>query len=157
MTWNRYQIEAFLYREARLIDEHRYDEWLSLWTDDGIYWVPCNEDDTDPARQVSIIYDDRVRLGDRVARLKSGAAWAQEPKSRMRRVIANLEIEEGENGEVSVASNFILAELRRHMQNLWAGRTIHKLRPENGDFKIVYKKVMLVNNDEEIPALVFLI
>lgn len=157
MAWNRYQIEAFLYREARLIDEHRYDEWLSLWTDDGIYWVPCNEDDTDPARQVSIIYDDRVRLGDRVARLKSGAAWAQEPKSRMRRVIANLEIEEGENGEVSVASNFILAELRRHMQNLWAGRTIHKLRPENGDFKIVYKKVMLVNNDEEIPALVFLI
>lgn len=157
MAWNRYQIEAFLYREARLIDEHRYDEWLSLWTDDGIYWVPCNEDDTDPARQVSIIYDDRVRLGDRVARLKSGAAWAQEPKSRMRRVIANLEIEEGENGEVSVASNFILAELRRHMQNLWAGRTLHKLRPENGDFKIVYKKVMLVNNDEEIPALVFLI
>lgn len=157
MAWNRYQIEAFLYREARLIDEHRYDEWLSLWTDDGIYWVPCNEDDTDPARQVSLIYDDRVRLGDRVARLKSGAAWAQEPKSRMRRVIANLEIEEGENGEVSVASNFILAELRRHMQNLWAGRTIHKLRPENGDFKIVYKKVMLVNNDEEIPALVFLI
>lgn len=43
------------------------------------------------------------------------------------------------------------------MQNLWAGRTIHKLRPENGDLKIAYKKVMLVNNDEEIPALVFLI
>src|SRR5437773_1767250 len=86
MGWNREQIEAFLYREARLIDEHRYDEWLSLWTDEAIYWVPCNEDDTDPERQVSIIYDDRVRLGERVARLQSGAAWAQEPKSRMRRV-----------------------------------------------------------------------
>ena len=157
MAWNREQIEAFLYREARLIDEHRYDQWLSLWTDEALYWVPCNEDDTDPERQVSIIYDDRGRLGERVARLKSGAAWAQEPKSRMRRVIANLEIEEGDNGEVSVASNFILAELRRHMQNLWAGRTIHKLRLENDDFKIAYKKVMLVNNDEEIPALVFLI
>ena len=157
MGWNREQIEAFLYREARLIDEHRYDEWLSLWTDAAIYWVPCNEDDTDPERQVSIIYDDRVRLGERVARLQSGAAWAQDPRSRMRRVIANIEIEERENGEVSVASNFILAELRRHVQNLWAGRTIHKLRLANGDFKIVYKKVMLVNNDEEIPALVFLI
>ena len=157
MGWNREQIETFLYREARLIDEHRYDEWLSLWTDDAIYWVPCNQDDADPERQVSIIYDDRVRLGERVERLKSGAAWAQEPKSRMRRVIANIEIEEGENGEVSVASNFILAELRRHVQNLWAGRTLHKLRPENGGFKIAYKKVMLVNNDEEIPVLVFLI
>jgi benzoate/toluate 1,2-dioxygenase beta subunit len=46
MGWNREQIEVFLYREARLIDEHRYDEWLSLWTDDGVYWVPCNEDDS---------------------------------------------------------------------------------------------------------------
>ena len=157
MGWDREQIETFLYREARLIDEHRYDEWLSLWTDDGTYWVPCNQDDTDPARQVSIIYDDRVRLGDRVERLKSGAAWAQEPKSRMRRVISNLEIEAGAHGEISVACNFMLVELRRHVQNLWAGRTVHRLRPEQGSLKIAYKKVMLVNNDEEIPALVFLI
>jgi len=157
MKWEREQIETFLYREARLIDEHRYDEWLSLWTDDGVYWVPCNQDETDPTRQVSIIYDDRLRLGDRVERLKSGAAWAQEPKSRMRRLIANIEIEEGAQGEVVVASNFLLAELRRHVQNIWVGRTVHRLRPENSSFKITYKKVMLVNNDEEIPALVFLI
>jgi 3-phenylpropionate/cinnamic acid dioxygenase small subunit len=157
MRQDREQIEAFLYREARLIDEHRYDEWLSLWTDDGIYWVPCNEDDTDPTRQVSIIYDDRVRLGDRVERLKSGAAWAQEPKSRMRRLIANLEIEDGAQGEVTVAANFLLVELRRHLQNLWAGRTVHRLRPEQGSFKLAYKKVLLINNDEEMPALVFLI
>ena len=157
MRQDREQIEAFLYREARLIDEHRYDEWLSLWTDDGIYWVPCNEDDTDPTRQVSIIYDDRVRLGDRVERLKSGAAWAQEPKSRMRRLIANLEIEDGAQGEVIVAANFLLVELRRHLQNLWAGRTVHRLRSEQGSFKLAYKKVLLINNDEEMPALVFLI
>src|SRR2546430_16484344 len=98
MGWDREQIETFLYREARLIDEHRYDEWLSLWTDDGIYWVPCNQDDTDPARQVSIIYDDRVRLGDRVAGLKSGAAGAQEAKSRMRRGVATPE--DGAEGAV---------------------------------------------------------
>jgi len=157
MRWDREQIETFLYREARLIDEHRYDEWLALWTDDGVYWVPCNQDDTDPTRQVSIIYDDRLRLGDRVARLKSGAAWAQEPKSRMRRLIANIEIEEGAQGEVVVAANFLLAELRRHVQNLWVGRTVHLLRLENGSFRIASKKVMLLNNDEEIPALVFLI
>ncbi len=75
----------------------------------------------------------------------------------MRRIIGNIEIEEGAKGEVVVAANFLLAELRRHVQNLWAGRTVHRLRPEQGSFKIAYKKVMLVNNDEEIPALVFLI
>ena len=56
----------------------------------------------------------------------------------------------------TLACNFMLAELRRHVQNLWAGRTVHRLRPEQGSFKIAYK-VMLLNNDEEIPALVFLI
>jgi 3-phenylpropionate/cinnamic acid dioxygenase small subunit len=75
----------------------------------------------------------------------------------MRRLIANLEIEDGAQGEVLVAANFLLVELRRHMQNLWAGRTVHRLRLEQGSFKLAYKKVLLINNDEELPALVFLI
>lgn len=151
------QIEGFLYREARFMDEHRYDEWLALWTDDALYWVPCNDDDIDPARQVSIIYDDRRRIGYRVDRLKSGLVHAQEPKSRMRRVISNVEIEEGQNGEVTVYSNFILTELRQHNHNTWAGRTIHKLRSDQGNLKMAYKKIILLNNDEEMPALQFLI
>src|SRR5579862_8003577 len=67
------------------MDESAYDEWLSLWTDDALYWVPCNRDDSDPAREISAVYDDRARLQTRIDRLKSGVAFAQEPKSRMRR------------------------------------------------------------------------
>jgi 3-phenylpropionate/cinnamic acid dioxygenase small subunit len=139
------------------MDEHVYDEWLSLWTEDALYWVPCNDDDIDPQRHVSIIYDNRPRLEDRIERLKSGAAYAQEPKSRLRRVVANVEIEEGDNGEVTVYSNFNLTELRRSRQDTFAGRTIHKLRPQGASFKIAYKKVLLVNNDEVIDNLTFLI
>ena len=59
-------VAAFLYREARLMDEHRYQEWLTLWeSSDTLYWVPCNDDDIDPRRQVSIIYDDHDRLMQR--------------------------------------------------------------------------------------------
>ena len=47
-----------LLSRRKLIDEHKYDEWLSLWTKDCLYWVPCNSDDADPARQAMIIYDD---------------------------------------------------------------------------------------------------
>ena len=47
-----YEIAQFLFREARLMDEHRYEEWLTLWADDGVYWVPCGHEDTDPLRQV---------------------------------------------------------------------------------------------------------
>ena len=157
MPVDRHQIENFLYREARLMDEHAYDEWLSLWAEDLLYWVPCNADDIDPQRHVSIIYDTRPFLEDRIERLKSGVAYAQEPKSRLRRVVSNIEIEEGDNGEVTVYSNFNLTELRRSRQDTFAGRTIHKLRPQDSGFKITYKKVLLVNNDEVIDNLTFLI
>jgi 3-phenylpropionate/cinnamic acid dioxygenase small subunit len=93
----------------------------------------------------------------RISRLKSGFAHAQEPKSRMRRVVSNIVIEEAENGEIVVFSNFLLAELRRGKQDLFAGRTIHRLRPHDGGFKLVSKKVLLVNNDEPIDNLTFLI
>jgi len=157
MGVERRQIEDFIYREARLMDEHRYDDWLALWMDDAIYWVPSNNDDIDPTQSVSIIYDDRRRIGDRIDRLKSGMAYAQKPPSRMRRVVSNLEVEEGENGEVTVYSNFVLTEIRRGVRNIWSGRTVHKLRLENGDLKMATKKVLLLENDTEIPSLVFLI
>ena len=157
MGVERRQIEDFIYREARLMDEHRYDDWLALWMDDAVYWVPSNNDDIDPTQSVSIIYDDRRRIGDRIDRLKSGMAYAQKPPSRMRRVVSNLEVEEGENGEVTVYSNFVLTEIRRGVRNIWSGRTVHKLRLEKGDLKMATKKVLLLENDTEIPSLVFLI
>lgn len=157
MSADRLKVESFLYREARLMDENAYDEWLSLWTDDALYWVPCNRDDSDPLREISAIYDDRTRLQGRIDRLKSGVAYAQDPKSRMRRLISNIEIEDADNGELIVSSNFMLVELRRSKQDLFAGRTIHRLRPEGDSFRICHKKVLLVNNDEVIDNLTFLV
>ncbi len=157
MAVDRHRVEGFLYREARLMDEHAYDEWLSLWAEDALYWIPCNRDEGDPTREVSIIYDDRRRLEDRIWRLKSSAAYAQEPKSRLRRVVSNIEIEEGEGGEITVYSNFNLTELRRGKQDTFAGRSVHRLLPAGDSFKITYKKVLLVNNNEVIDNLTFLI
>ncbi len=158
MTVDRQQIENFLYREARLMDESAYDAWLELYADDTLYWVPCNRDDVDPMREVSIYYDDHERLQERITRLKSGAAHSQEPRSRLLRIISNVEVAEADdNGEVTVFSNFHLTELRRSRQRLIAGRTTHKLRPDHGSFKIVMKKVILLNNDEVIDNLTFLV
>ena len=157
MAVDRQQVEQFIYYEADLMDEHRYDEWLALWTDDALYWVPSGRDDIDPKREISLIYDDRVRLQVRITRLKSGFAHAQEPKSRMRRVVSNIVPQEAENGDIVVFSNFLLTELRRGKQDTFAGRTVHRLRPDNGSFRLASKKVLLVNNDEYIDNLTFLI
>jgi 3-phenylpropionate/cinnamic acid dioxygenase small subunit len=157
MSIDRHKVENFLYREARLMDEHAYDEWLALWTDDALYWVPCNEDDFDPERHVSIVYENRARLEDRIARLKSGAAYAQDPKSRLSRIISNVEIEDENGTEAMVRSTFNVTALRRGRMDTFAGRAIHKLRPEGDSFKIAYKKVLLINNDVVIHNLTFLI
>src|ERR1700692_842046 len=157
MRVERQRIENFLYREARLMDEHAYDEWLALWTDDALYWVPCNEDDFDPERHVSIVYENRTRLEDRITRLKSGAAYAQDPKSRLSRVVSNVEIEDGDNSEKIVHSTFNVTALRRGRIDVFAGRAIHKLRPDGDSYKIAYKKVLLINNDQVINNLTFLI
>ncbi len=158
MPIDRQAIENFLYHEARLMDENDYDAWLALYAEEALYWVPCNEDDVDPARSISIYYDDRARLEARLTRLKRGAAHAQEPKSRLLRLISNVEVgEETDNGDITVYANFHLTELRRSRQRLLAGRTMHQLRPANGSFQIVLKKVVLLNNDEVIDNLTFLI
>jgi benzoate/toluate 1,2-dioxygenase beta subunit len=157
MPVDRQKIENFLYREARLMDEHAYDQWLALWTDDALYWIPCNEDDFDPERHVSIVYENKARLEDRIARLKSGAAYAQDPKSRLSRVVSNVEIE-GENDiETIVHSTFNVTALRRGRMDIFAGRAIHKLHRQGDSFRIAYKKVLLINNDMVINNLTFLI
>ena len=150
------EIVAFLTREARLMDEGRYREWLELWTDDAQYWVPCNDDDIDPKKQVSIIYDDRDRLGQRIERLLSGSVLSQQPRPRMRRVVSNIEIA-GEGEQISVQSNFLLALAKGDGQQLWAGRAIHELRRAGDGFVIRHKKVLLINSDQEMPLLQFLI
>ena len=138
------------------MDEHRYKDWLALWAEDGIYWVPCNDDDIDPARHVSIIYDDRERLQQRVERLMSGAVLAQEPKPRMRRVVSNIEIERrgrGDFGAVELRAGagergYAAALGRPHDPSAAArGRRLH----------IRHKKVLLINSDQEMPLLQFLI
>jgi benzoate/toluate 1,2-dioxygenase subunit beta len=156
MAGLRDRIEEFLYFEAKLIDEHRYDEWLGLWTEDGLYWVPCNSDDADPTRQAMIIYDNRARLGERIYRLTSGAAWAQQPRSRTRRLISNVEVRENEGG-FAVESNCLIAELRRSRQDIFAARVLHTLRPAGDSFHIALKKVLLLNNDDPIDNLTFLV
>ena len=153
---DRREAERLIFREAVCTDENRYEEWLSLWTSECLYWVPSNSDDVDPRTHVNIIYDNRVAMEARIARLKTGAAWAQDPPSKMRRVIGNIEIE-ADGEDLVVWSNFILTELRRSKQDTFAGRTLHIMRREEGQLRIAMKKVLLVNNDEVIDNLTFII
>ena len=154
-------VVAFLHKEARLADEARYAEWLALWTEDGVYWVPATTDpDADPDKHLSHVYDNRGRLDTRIKLLLTGHRYSQEPASLMRRLISNIEVTTADNGELVAESNFALAELaiqaKREM-HWWVGRTTHRLRRVDGELKMCRKKVVLVNAAEPLPNLSFLI
>ena len=151
----------FLYREARLADEARYAEWLALWTDDGVYWVPATTDPgADAERHLSHIYDNRARLETRVKMLQSGYRYSQEPASLMRRLVSNVEVAAADGGELSVESNFLLGELAiqaKHEMHWWVGRARHRLRRVDGAWRMSRKTVVLVNAAEPLPNLAFLL
>jgi 3-phenylpropionate/cinnamic acid dioxygenase small subunit len=157
-TLDRATVEAFLYQEARLADEGAYEAWGKLWTDDGVYWIPANLDDYDPKKHLSIIYDDRAQLQDRLDRLMSGKAWAQEPKSRVCRLISNVELGPvTDRGDVEVRSAFVLGEVRNGLQTSYYGRQVHHLRRSRDGIRIAFKKVLLINNDEPLHNLTFIV
>jgi benzoate/toluate 1,2-dioxygenase beta subunit len=151
------QIEQFVYREARYADEHDYDAWEALWTDDALYWVPAGGDLTDPAGQMSVIYDNRSRIATRLNQLRTGRRYAQSPPSGLRRVISNIEMLGREGSDVTVAANFVLAEARERGAQTWAGRVTYRLRLGDDGIRLAGKQVLLVNRDQPLPTLAFLI
>lgn len=153
----RADAEAFLYLEARLMDTHAFDEWFALWTTDAHYWIPCNDDDYDPYLHISIVNENHRGLANRIARLESGAAWAQDPRSRLSRIVGNIEHEPAGEDECIVLSTFQVIASRQGTIEHVAGRNTHRLRRTDDGLRLVSKKVVLVDNDEVMGNLTFLI
>ena len=158
---DRAEAERLLFREARLLDERRFPEWLDLFTADCRYWVPCGrEDETGP--WTHLVLDDRAQLEDRVWQLQHPRHSSQSPPSRTTHLISNVEVEAGEQDEPVVYSSFVVYEVRMTQggsgePRSLAGRSEHTLRSEGGDWRIAMKKVWLLNRDLSIFNLTFLI
>lgn len=159
--WEMREVEQFLFREARLADENDYDAWEALWTDDALYWVPVDGEGDHPRANVSIIFDNRSRIATRLKQVRTGKRYAQAPPSTLRRIIGNVELIGGRPGaagvDLEVGANFIALESRARGNELWGGRTTYRLRRVEGAIRLVYKKVVLVDNERALPTLGFLI
>lgn len=151
------EVEQFLYREARFQDEHLYDEWEALWTDDGVYWIPANGENIDPEKQMSIVYDNRSRIALRIKQLKTGKRHTQIPQSRLRRLVSNIEILSEDNGNIRVGANCMIFESNVRDDTIWAMRNEYILRFQDGQLRMSYKKIVLVNNEKPLYTLSFLV
>lgn len=160
--FDRFEVEQFLFREARFADENDYDSWEQLWTDDALYWVPANGADTDPASQMSVIYDNRNRISTRLKQIRTGKRYAQAPPSNVRRLLSNIEFRGGKANpdggvDLEVVANFLLLDSRPRGTHLWGGQLTYRLRHTESGLRMSYKKVMLVDNDKALPTVGFLI
>ena len=146
----RDEIEKFLFREARLLDERRFEEWMNLFAEDGYYWVPAAPGLKDPHDGVSIFFDDRAVMKTRLQRLDHPRIHSQKPASRTVHSVSNIEIDEdhGGDGEVLVHSALTMLEYRLDKQTGYGGRCRHLLRiRQGGGFEIAWKRVDLINCD----------
>jgi len=145
--------EQFLLREARLLDEGRFDDWLALFTPEAWYWVPSEPDQVDRFETVSLINDDRRLLETRVRRLASPRMYSQEPRSRTSRIVANVTIEEAATNACTVRSKILMIEYRREQQRLFAGTALHGLVRAGAGIMIAWKRVGLVNCDAPLDGI----
>jgi 3-phenylpropionate/cinnamic acid dioxygenase small subunit len=152
----RSDAEDFLYHEARLLDERRYEEWLDLFTGDARYWVPY-KNDVEPYRETPVIYDDRPTMEDRVYRLRSPAAHAQSPASRTVHLVGNVMVENNAADAALLRSSFVIHEARSDKYRSLAGLYEHHMRFEEGQWRIALKKIWLINRDQPIFNLTFLL
>lgn len=153
------EVEIFLFREAELADTHQYQEWFKLFTEDLLYWVPCNSDASEVGKQIALINDNRPELDERLFRLGTKHAHAQSPKSRLSRVVSNIVLGDDWQREVggTVSSRVLVTEVRNGKTNHWAGRVVHLLARQDGVLRMKEKRVYLAANDAVLPNLTFII
>jgi 3-phenylpropionate/cinnamic acid dioxygenase small subunit len=151
-------IEAFLYHEAELLDERRYEAWLDLFTDDAHYFMPMrrNVPHDEPGREftragadVNWFDEGKDTLTRRVKQILTGLHWAEEPPSRICHMVSNVQVAATDStaGEVLVKSRFLIYRNRVETEtDFLVGKREDVLRRVDGDWKIARRKIVLDQN-----------
>lgn len=150
-TVNIEDVRQFLYREARLLDEKNWEEWLKCYHEDCPFWMPSWDDDgelvSDPLREISLIYyPDRRGLEDRLFRVETERSSATIPDTRTTHNLSNIEILENDKGVVTVCFNWINKSFRYHETNTYWGTSRYKI-DMTGDSPIVINKYVVLKDD----------
>jgi benzoate/toluate 1,2-dioxygenase beta subunit len=153
----RDRFRMLLEREARLLDQLRFDEWLAMYSPECIYWVPGTPEAGDPRREIAISFDDRRRMEDRIYRLRTGYAWSQAPKSRTVRMISNVEVFATRLATAHmIRSNFLISEFRVDGTRYLSGWCGHRFVDRGGGWEIQVRQVNLIDCDQNLrnPSIV---
>ena len=138
--------EQFLFHEANLLDESRFEDWLALFEPDAYYWMPVATSETQRKRTPSYVDDNRPELELRIRRLLEPSAHTETPRPSACRVVSNVCVDDAAAGVVR--SKLVMHEFRRRDfgrddYRLFCGTVRHALKPDGDSFRIRWKRVDL--------------
>jgi 3-phenylpropionate/cinnamic acid dioxygenase small subunit len=145
----------FVYDEARLIDDKRFDDWYELFTDDGIYWMPLTRDQPDGINHTSLLYEDKLLLKVRIERLKSPRSFSQHQPSFCQHVLQQpvLESTDADTGGWVTRTPFVYVESQGDTQLLLAGVSRLHIVEQDGRLRMRLKKVDLIMREAALPSI----
>ena len=140
-------VEQFLYRQADILDDRKWEEWLALFTDDAHYWMPVSAEQTIADGVPNIFYEDLNLMRVRIKRVTHPHAWSQQPGHRTSHVVSNvvIEDEQQDSGDIVVRSRFHVAEYWNDGLRHFAGRYRHELTNTADGYRVRLQRVDLVN------------
>jgi len=148
-----------VYREARLIDEKRFDEWYDLFAEDARYWMPLTRGQPDGETHTSLFYEDKLLLKVRIERLRHPNAFSQQQPSFCQHVLQRPSVEKADPATnlYIVRTPFIYVETQLDRQLVLAAIAHHTLVSIGGELRIRMKKVDLLNCDAALPSIQLLL
>ena len=150
------RVERFLFHEANLLDESRFEDWLALFEPDAYYWMPIVRSDTQRKRTPSYVDDNRPELELRVRRLLEPNAHTESPRPSACRVISNVVLEDV--AACVVRSKLVMHEFRRRDfgrddYRLFCGTVRHALQTDGDSFRIRWKRVDLFDAEGSLALM----
>ena len=151
MTMTIEQVQAFLYREARLLDDRQWDEWLACYSDNAEFWMPSWDDDgeltRDPQSEISLIYyPNRSGLEDRIFRIKTERSSASTPLPRTLHQTSNVEILSQDGQQLKVRFNWHTLSFRNHTTDNYFSTAEYTL-DVSGAQPVIQRKCVVLKND----------
>jgi 3-phenylpropionate/cinnamic acid dioxygenase small subunit len=151
-----HEVTEFLYKEADLLDQRRFDEWLELFTEDTHYWMPMRQniplgqehrENTSDVDGISWFDEGKTTLKSRVEQIKTGLHWAEEPLSRVCHLVSNVRVLKKAATEINVGSRMLVYRNRLQDEtDFFVGRREDLLRKVEGKWKIANRKIILDQN-----------
>jgi 3-phenylpropionate/cinnamic acid dioxygenase small subunit len=139
------ELEQLLYRQSELLDGKQWQEYIDLFTDDGVYWMPVTPDQTEWEGSPSIFAEDKSLMTVRMGRVIHPTAWSQAPMWSTNHVIGNVVLESQTANEWRVRSRFHMMELRRDSVRHFGGTYRHTIVRAHGALRIKLQRVDLFN------------